>query len=168
MRVGTASAGRVSFESLEMQALLALMLTAWPAGDAVLTAAPLTQVPAKKVRVYVDAGHGAPGNEGNRGCFCHPEEAHTLQVANALTAALTRLGGFEVKQSRRGAKKPGYRARIVEAEAFKADFIVSLHSDVRGYATEWGRRPSSRGSSAPRRSRLHRRARRPRRRSPRR
>lgn len=114
--------------------LLALLLAAWPADDASLRVVPLPAEPTRKVRVFVDAGHGAPGNEGNHGCYCQAEQDHTLEVADALAAALSATGRFEVKRARTGAQRPRYQARIAVAEAWKADVIVSLHSDARGLA----------------------------------
>ena len=113
--------------------LLALILTAWPASDAELK---VLELPAgkQKLRVFIDAGHGAPGNEGNHGCFCQLEQDHTLRVANQLAMALAATGRFEVKRSRVADEHPKYQERIAAAEAFKADVIISLHSDARGEA----------------------------------
>ena len=92
-------------------------------------------MPSRKVRVFVDAGHGAPGNEGNHGCACQLEQDHTLKVAQHLAFVLAATGRFEVKLSRLPGEAPAYRPRIAAAEAFKADVIISLHSDSRGEAT---------------------------------
>ena len=115
-----------------MTLLLSLLLTAWPANDARLTTLTLPTEPAKKVRLFVDAGHGAPGNEGNHGCACQLEQDHTLKVAQYLAFVLSATGRFEVKLSRQPGEAPPYRPRIAAAEAFKADVIISLHSDARG------------------------------------
>lgn len=121
-----------------MSAVLSLLLAAWPDASASLTVLPAPPVPARPLRIYVDAGHGAPGNEGNHGCFCQREQDHTAQVAMHLAYVLARLGPFEVKLSRQEATGRRYPARIAEAEGWKADAIVSLHSDARGWATPWG------------------------------
>jgi N-acetylmuramoyl-L-alanine amidase len=84
-----------------------------------------------------DAGHGAPGNEGNHGCFCQLEMDHTLTVAQHLAFVLSALGGFEVRLTRTGTEQPTYQARIAAAEAWKSDVVVSLHSDARGETTAW-------------------------------
>ena len=118
-----------------MSLLLSLLLTAWPADDARLTAPALPSQPGRKVRVFVDAGHGAPGNEGNHGCACQLEQDHTLKVAQHLAFVLAATGRFEVALSRLPGEAPPYRPRIAAAEAFKADVIISLHSDARGEAT---------------------------------
>jgi N-acetylmuramoyl-L-alanine amidase len=118
-------------------ALLLLVMMAWPAaGSEVHASAPMTKR-AKPIRVMVDAGHGAPGNEGNHGCLCQLEMDHTLTVAQHLAFVLSALGGFEVQLTRRGAEQPTYQARIAAAEAWKSDVIVSVHSDARGEATPW-------------------------------
>lgn len=121
-----------------VSALVALLLAAWPEPSAALSVLPPPPARARPLRVYVDAGHGAPGNEGNRGCFGQREQDHTAQVAMHLAYVLARLGGFEVKLSRHEETGRRYPARIAEAEAWKADAIVSLHSDARGWATPWG------------------------------
>ena len=118
-----------------MTLILSLLLTAWPANDARLTTLELPEQPARKVRLFIDAGHGAPGNTGNHGCACQLEQDHTLKVAQYLGFALSALGRFEVKLSRQPGESPPYRPRIAAAEAFKADVIISLHSDARGDAT---------------------------------
>lgn len=114
--------------------LLALLLAAWPADASSLKTLPLPEGPARKVRVFVDAGHGAPGNVGNHGCFCQEEQAHTLDAAHRLATALSATGRFEVRESRLTAKGMKYGARIAAAVAWKADVIISLHSDARGTA----------------------------------
>ena len=90
-----------------------------------------------RLRVFVDAGHGAPGNDGNHGAFCQLEKDHALSVAEALVEALPRLGAFEVKLSRYALESPSYQARIAAAEKWGADVIISLHSDARGFAWPW-------------------------------
>lgn len=115
---------------------LALVLAAWPADGAGLKPLPLPPAPARKVRVFVDAGHGAPGNHGNTGCYGQLEEAHTLEVARHVAFVLSALGPFEVALSRDG---PGatYAARVAQAKAFRADVVLSFHSDARGLARPW-------------------------------
>lgn len=121
-----------------MSAVLALLLAAWPDASARLVVLPAPERPAKRLRVYVDAGHGSPGNEGARGCFCQREQVHAAQVAMHLASVLARLGPFEVRLSRRDEVGRRYPARIAEAQAWGADAIVSLHADVRGEAWAWG------------------------------
>jgi N-acetylmuramoyl-L-alanine amidase len=113
--------------------LLAILLSAWPAADAQLHPVTLPAKGERRLRVFIDAGHGAPGNEGNHGCFCQLEQDHTLRVARQLAAALTGMDRFELQLSR-GDDFPKYQARIAAAEAFKADVVISLHSDARGEA----------------------------------
>jgi N-acetylmuramoyl-L-alanine amidase len=127
----------VSFDAMA-PTLLLLLLTAWPEpGSTVQAPMPVFAKKAKKLRVVVDAGHGAPGNDGNHGCFCQAEMDHTWLIAQHLGFVLSDLGGFEVMFTRTGEGRPTYQSRIAAAEAWKPDFIVSLHSDARGEATLW-------------------------------
>jgi N-acetylmuramoyl-L-alanine amidase len=112
-------------------ALLFLLLTAWPAPDATVRG-PELPAATKRLRVFIDAGHGAPNNEGNHGCWCQAESGHTLVVARHLAFVLSDVGGFDVKLSRVGAEQPTYAARLDAARAWRADVIISLHSDSRG------------------------------------
>lgn len=88
-------------------------------------------------RVLVDAGHGAPGNSGNRSAFCVDEQDFTSSLAEDLSRALEATGHFETKQSRYGKDLVPYAERIRLAESWGADVILSLHSDVRGRAEPW-------------------------------
>jgi N-acetylmuramoyl-L-alanine amidase len=112
---------------------LVVALGAWPAPDAKLAQLPLPPRSGSKVRVFVDAGHGAPGNVGNHGCHCQLEADFTLRAARHLAKALLATGRFEVELSRDG-DAPAYDARLARAAAWKADAVVSLHSDSRGEA----------------------------------
>jgi N-acetylmuramoyl-L-alanine amidase len=107
--------------------MLALLLMAWPAPDATLAGLPTPLE--RPLKVYIDAGHGSRSNPGARGCFCQREQVHTARVA-----ALTGLGGFEVRLSRTGDAGPSYPRRIAAAERWGANAIVSIHADVRGAA----------------------------------
>ena len=120
-----------------MVLILSLLLTAWPADDAKVVALALPTTPTRKVRVFVDAGHGAPDNHGNVGCLCQLEQDHTARVAQYLSFVLAATGRFEVKNSRPPGEVLAYRPRIAAAEAWKAEVIISLHSDARGLAYEY-------------------------------
>ncbi|MEW5743057.1 MAG: N-acetylmuramoyl-L-alanine amidase [Myxococcota bacterium] len=116
---------------------LLLLLAAWPAdGESLRALEVVAATPTKKVRVFVDAGHGAPGNTGNTGCYGQAEQDHALAVSQHLAFVLSALGPFEVMLSRDG---PGtkYPARLAAAKAFRADVIISLHSDARGTVRPW-------------------------------
>lgn len=116
---------------------LLLVLSAWPADGESLKEIPLPAAPTtRKVRVFVDAGHGAPDNHGNTGCFGQQEEDHTRLAARHLAFVLSALGPFEVALSR-DEPGPKYATRIAAAKAFRADVIISLHSDARGLARPW-------------------------------
>ncbi len=124
----------------------------WPAPGAPLTPPALETlvVPAggsrkaeRRIKVYVDAGHGAPGNTGARSAFCSSEADFTLDLAEDLSRRLRETGRFEVKQSRTRPKgnakplQPRYQSRVKEAQAWGADVLISLHFDVRGSPVAW-------------------------------
>jgi N-acetylmuramoyl-L-alanine amidase len=90
--------------------------------------------PKRRWRVLIDAGHGAKGNDGNTGLHCQRERDVTLELAFGLATRLSLLGPFEVRLSREGEAEPSYPARKALAEAWPADAVVSLHTDVRGGA----------------------------------
>ena len=114
----------------------------WPAASAPLTVAKV-EFPRGfgKKRIYLDAGHGAPGNEGNTSVTCEPEEAHTLRVAEDLAKRLEATGHFQVKLSRKPGERPTYQTRLEEAERWRAQLFVSIHSDARGEASWWQSTP---------------------------
>jgi N-acetylmuramoyl-L-alanine amidase len=118
--------------------LVALLLTVWPSPGAPLQLVPLPPVPDagahRKLRIYVDAGHGAKDNHGAASCTCENEEDFTLRTADALARALIATGRFDVRQSRKGDEKPSYVARTADAEKWKADLLLGVHFDVRGQA----------------------------------
>jgi N-acetylmuramoyl-L-alanine amidase len=88
-------------------------------------------------RVYLDAGHGAEDNRGNRSSFCRDEQDFTLALAEDAALRLSATGRFETRVSRSAGELKGYPERVREAEAWGADVFVSLHSDVRGDAVAW-------------------------------
>ena len=105
----------------------------WPAPDSALTPPPWALPKGfTKRRIYVDAGHGAPGNTGTVSVTCDVEQDYTLEAARQLAARLTATGAFEVKLSRVAGGSPSYQARVDEAVAWKADALLSLHMDARG------------------------------------
>ncbi|WP_434379735.1 N-acetylmuramoyl-L-alanine amidase family protein [Melittangium boletus] len=114
----------------------------WPAVNAPLTVASVTFPKGfGRKRIYLDAGHGAPGNEGNSSVTCEAEEAHTLRVAQALARRLEATGHFQVKLSRGPGERPPYADRLQEAERWRAALFVSLHSDARGQGVNWEAAP---------------------------
>lgn len=126
---------------------------AWPDARASLSQVPAAIPPGFGTRrVYLDAGHGAPGNSGNKSAFCRDEQTFTLSLAEELGAALARTGHFEVKLSRGRDQLVPYADRVREAEAWPADVLLSLHSDVRGKRELWQPEPDtscSRSRTAP-------------------
>lgn len=94
-------------------------------------------------RVFLDAGHGAPGNPGNKSAFCREEQSFTASLAEALAESLARTGHFEVRLSRSGDALVPYAERVRAAESWPADALVSLHSDVRGKTESWQPSPEA-------------------------
>ncbi|MFP2962960.1 N-acetylmuramoyl-L-alanine amidase [Myxococcus sp. 1LA] len=110
----------------------------WPAPGAPLTVSEV-RFPKGfgKRRIYLDAGHGAEGNTGNKGVTCEDEESFTLRVAEDLAKRLEATGHFRVRLSRKPGERVPYPARVTAAEAWRAHAMLSLHSDSRGTATTW-------------------------------
>jgi N-acetylmuramoyl-L-alanine amidase len=121
-----------------MPHLLWVFLAAWPSSGAGLQLLKLPDPPdagrPAKLRIYVDAGHGAKDNHGAVSCTCENEEEFTLRTAEALVKSLTATGRFEIKLSRSGDARPSYATRVAEAQKWKADLILGIHFDVRGSA----------------------------------
>jgi len=114
----------------------------WPSGEArLVSTAPRFPSGFGRRRVFVDAGHGAPGNPGNVSCFCVDEQDFTRGAARALGERLAGTGHFEVRLSREGDRLVDYHARVDEAERWGAQVFISLHSDVRGKGEPWSPRP---------------------------
>jgi N-acetylmuramoyl-L-alanine amidase len=116
--------------------------SAWPNPAARLTAPKVTYPPDFGVqRLYIDAGHGAPGNPGNTSCFCEKEQDYTLFAARELARRLAETGHFDVRLSRGDDGLVDYRARIDDAVRFGAHAFLSLHSDVRRRPDHWSPAP---------------------------
>ncbi|WP_163988416.1 N-acetylmuramoyl-L-alanine amidase family protein [Pyxidicoccus caerfyrddinensis] len=111
---------------------------AWPAPGAPLTVAAV-RFPEGfgKRRIYLDAGHGAVGNTGNRSVTCEDEEAFTLRVAEDLAGRLEATGHFRVRLSRKPGERVPYPSRLNAARSWNAHALLSLHSDARGMALPW-------------------------------
>jgi N-acetylmuramoyl-L-alanine amidase len=121
---------------------LPLARSGWPFPGACVVAPPVVFPEAFGVRrVYVDAGHGAPGNTGNTSCRCVDEQDFTLGAARALAERLEATGRFEARVSRDGDRPVPYAERVNDAERWDADAFISLHSDVRGKLDRWSPEP---------------------------
>jgi len=114
----------------------------WPAPGAPLTVSEV-RFPKGfgKRRIYLDAGHGAEGNTGNKGVTCEDEETFTLRVAEDLAKRLEATGHFQVRVSRKSGKRVPYPTRVTAAEQWRAHAMLSLHSDSRGTAAPWSPKP---------------------------
>lgn len=124
------------------------LLGAWPSPDAPLAAPAVLFPPGFGVRrIYLDAGHGAPGNTGNTSSFCVDEQDFTLGVARVLSDHLEATGHFEVRLSRQADQRVEYADRVSDAAEWGAEVFLSLHSDARGKPERWWPEP---GLSCPR------------------
>ena len=112
----------------------------WP--ERPVLSADLGELPARTapLRVFLDAGHGAEDNTGNRSAYCTPEQDFTLSLAEDVRRELDRLG-FATRLSRSADERVSYAVRAQEAAAWGADVLVSLHSDIRGRTSAWSPRP---------------------------
>lgn len=111
---------------------------AWPAEGSPLVAPALPSFGrGGPIRMYLDAGHGARGNTGNRSVTCEDEQDFTFRLANEVAARLEATKRFRVKVSRGAGELVDYPSRLEAAAAFGAEVIVSLHSDARGAAYLW-------------------------------
>jgi N-acetylmuramoyl-L-alanine amidase len=109
----------------------------FPALDARMTPPPLVFPAGFGLRrVFLDPGHGAPGNTGNQSSYCVDEQDFTLRAAFALAERLRRTGHFDVMLAREGDARIDYHARVEAAARFGAEIFLSLHSDVRGQTGE--------------------------------
>jgi len=83
--------------------------------------------------VALDAGHGAPGNTGNRSCLCEREEDFTMRFTKRVSLALATRGFTPVLLRDEGERVP-YGVRIERAALAGARALVSFHSDIRAVA----------------------------------
>jgi N-acetylmuramoyl-L-alanine amidase len=97
---------------------------------------PVIEVPPgfRRQTVFVVAGHGASGNEGNLGSWCTREQDFTLEAADALSALLDGTGRFDVVRARTGEQRPSYAARVRHLARSGATAMIELHSDARADA----------------------------------
>ncbi|MFP2906556.1 N-acetylmuramoyl-L-alanine amidase [Pyxidicoccus sp. 3LFB2] len=111
---------------------------AWPAPGAPLRVAEV-RFPKGfgKRRIFLDAGHGADGNTGNRSVTCEDEASFTLRASEDLARRLEATGHFRVRISRKAGERVPYASRLNAARAWNAHVLLSLHSDARGMASPW-------------------------------
>ncbi len=112
----------------EQGSRLTLGQAAWPEGFG-------------KRRVFIDPGHGSPGNSGNTSSLCIDEQDHNLRVSNFLASCLEKTGHFETLLSRKDRQLVKYRRRLKAAKSFRADVYLSIHSDARGAVGSWAPKP---------------------------
>lgn len=89
------------------------------------------------IRIYIDQGHNPvnpnAGAEGNG----YREQDITFRVGNELARLLQRSGNYEVRVSRPSAttqlgssNTTSLRERVEGAEAFGADYFISIHTNA--------------------------------------
>jgi N-acetylmuramoyl-L-alanine amidase len=132
-----ASASASAIAAASGSAAVAFPDVTTPDPGAVVEVPDFVPAPGRRLRVLIDAGHGAEKNPGNTSTFGVAEEDFTIDLALDLEAALVATGAFEVRQSRPPGKLVPYAARIAAAASMGADAFVSLHSDVRGAVRPW-------------------------------
>ena len=108
----------------------------WPERPSLTPPDPEQPAPARLLKVYLDAGHGAEDNTGNRSAYCAAEQDFTLSLAVDVQGLLE-AAGFQTRLSRDAHAPVPYAERADTAAAWGADVLVSLHSDIRGRAQAW-------------------------------
>lgn len=88
-------------------------------------------------RVLLDAGHGAKENRGNTSSFGVAEEDFTRLLAYDVHDVWAESGLLEAVLTREDAGLVPYAQRVGQAQRIGADFMISLHSDVRADGTAW-------------------------------
>ena len=111
------------------------VVPAWPEPGADLVP-PVIEVPPDfgTETVFLVAGHGAPGNDGNLGSLCTREQDFTLDATERLADLLDATGVFVPVRARTGDARPSYRDRVRHLERSGATAMIELHSDARGDA----------------------------------
>lgn len=104
---------------------------AWPAAGAPLQAVSAPPPGETALRVVIDAGHGAPGNLGNTSVRCEREADFTRRTQDALLARLAPRPGLSLRAGRPSEALRSYDERIKAFNDWKADAVISLHSDTR-------------------------------------
>ncbi|HMR05413.1 MAG TPA: N-acetylmuramoyl-L-alanine amidase [Polyangiaceae bacterium] len=108
----------------------------WPERPSLLQGALDLPARLRPIRVFLDAGHGAEDNTGNRSAYCAAEQDFTLSLAGELQSMLE-AAGFQTRLSRDAHAPVPYAERANAAAAWNADVLISLHSDIRGHAQAW-------------------------------
>lgn len=112
-------------------------LPTWPEAGSPLRVLPPPAPPGRRLRVVVDAGHGAPGNEGNTSVRCEKEQDFTRRVQDEVVKRLADAPELEVRAGRPDVSLVDYGSRISTFNEWNADAVVSLHSDARaGFGVE--------------------------------
>jgi N-acetylmuramoyl-L-alanine amidase len=103
----------------------------WPMPGAPLRSPVASWPEGASFALYVDGGHGAPGNPGMQAVSCADEQDLTQRYVDALVERLADSPPLTVARSRGEDGAVGYDDRIRAAEALDADLMLSLHVDSR-------------------------------------
>lgn len=79
-------------------------------------------------KIYIDAGHG--GDSIGAGYKGRIEQDDTLRLSLAVRDILVKNKDIEVKMSRTGNTNPSLNARAAEANAWGADYFISIHRNA--------------------------------------
>lgn len=110
-------------------------LPSWPDVANLRQIAPLTSSSVPRIKLLIDAGHGASGNEGNIGVRCQTEADEMRRLADGVVERLN-TRRLVTTSTRPTGSLVSYGARLSKANGW-ADLMISLHSDVRElYAVE--------------------------------
>ena len=82
------------------------------------------------MKIYIDPGHG--GDSIGASYKGRIEQDDTLRLSKAVRDILTGINGIEVKLSREGNTNPSLNARTEEANAWGADYFISIHRNAIG------------------------------------
>jgi N-acetylmuramoyl-L-alanine amidase len=88
-------------------------------------------------RVVIDAGHGAVGNSGTTDALCRAEQEHTKATQDAVAQWLRQQPGIDIAVGRPDESLVSYRDRIKTFTKWKADAVISIHSDARAADGWW-------------------------------
>lgn len=91
----------------------------------------VASVPTDPLSVFLIAGHGNGGRDGNTGVFGQKESEVTLDIALRLELALEATADFEVSLGRAANERPSYDTRLERLVASGALLMIELHTDSR-------------------------------------
>lgn len=82
------------------------------------------------MKIYIDPGHG--GDSIGATYKGRVEQDDTLRLSKAVRDILAGINGIEVKLAREGNTNPSLEKRAAEANAWGADYFISIHRNAIG------------------------------------